>query len=257
LPVVERVFRIRLRTDKKYPCISAAVARTKIDRSVELGHPPYNREPEAKRNRWHPFNGAAILAGGDYTHNYWQTVIGRQFAAAIQMLRSAIEACPDDLWDDRAHGAPFWHLAYHALFYADFYLSDNAETFQAIVRNVAEKFSLQDFRVDKAMFLPGDYQQFGGVVTTPEGAFTRTQLLEYADHCLRKSDETFKKLTDNLALERCGFPWYNLNVGEFLLNNLRHTQHHTGQLVMLLRRHANIGIDWLGTEGNQPPPPTW
>ena len=93
------------------------------------------------------------------------------------MLRSAIEACPDDLWDDRAHGAPFWHLAYHALFYADFYLSDSAETFQAIVRNVAEKFSLQDFHVDKAMFLPGDYQQFGGVVTSPERAFTRVQLL--------------------------------------------------------------------------------
>ena len=179
-------------------------------------------------------------------HDYWQTVIGRKFAAAIQMLRSAVEACPDDLWDERAYGTPFWHLAYHTLFYTDFYLSDDANTFQA-----------RDFHVEKAIFLPGDYQQFGGVVTTPELAFTRVQLVEYADHCLRKSDETFKKLTDNLALERCGFPWYNLNVGEFLLNNLRHTQNHTGQLVMLLRRHANIGIGWLGTESNLTPPPTW
>ena len=39
--------------------------------------------------------------------NYWQTVIGRQFAAAIQMMRLAIEACPEDLWDDRADGSPF------------------------------------------------------------------------------------------------------------------------------------------------------
>ena len=179
-------------------------------------------------------------------HDYWQTVIGRQFAAAIQMLRSAIEACPDDLWDDAAHGTPFWHLAYHALFYTDFYLSDDAQRFQAT-----------DFHVEKANFLPGDYQQYPGVVTTPERAFTRIQLLEYADHCLRKSEETFKNLTNKRALERCGFPWYNLNVGEFLLNNLRHTQHHTGQLVVLLRRHANIGIDWLGTKDNQPPPPTW
>lgn len=178
--------------------------------------------------------------------NYWQTVIGRQFAAAIRMLRSAVEACPDHLWDDHAHGTPFWHLAYHALFYTDFYLSDDAEGFQA-----------RDFHVDKANFLPGDYQQHGGVVTTPEKAFGRDQLLEYADHCLRKSDETFKKLTDKRALERCGFPWYNLNVGEFLLNNLRHTQHHTGQLAVLLRRHANIGVGWLGSKDNQPPPPTW
>jgi len=179
-------------------------------------------------------------------HDYWQTVIGRQFAAAIQMLRSAVEACPDDLWDERAYGTPFWQLAYHALFYTDFYLSDDANTFQA-----------KDFHVDKANFLPGDYQQYGGVVTTPGKIFTKAQLLDYADHCLRKSDETFKMLTDNRALERCGFPWYKLNVGEFLLNNLRHTQHHTGQLVVLLRRHANIGTDWLGTKANQPAPPTW
>ena len=179
-------------------------------------------------------------------HDYWQIVIGRQFAAAIQMLRSAVEACPDDLWDERAYGTPFWHLAYHALFYTDFYLSDNAKTFHP-----------REFHVDNANFLPGDYQQQGGVVTTPRTAFTRTQLLDYADHCLRKTDETFKTLTDERALERCGFPWYKLNVGEFLLNNLRHTQHHTGQLIVLLRRHAGIGIDWLGTRDNQPLPPTW
>ncbi len=146
--------------------------------------------------------------------DYWQTVIGRQFAAAIQMLRSAIEACPDDLWDDRADGTPFWHLTYHALFYTDFYLSDDVETFQA-----------RDYHEDKAHFLPGDYQEYGGVVTTPG--------------------------------KGCGFSWYELNVGEFLLNNLRHTQHHTGQLIALLRRRADIGIDWLGTRDNQPPPPTW
>src|SRR5581483_1312265 len=100
-------------------------------------------------------------------HDYWQTMIGRQFAAALQMLRSAVKACPDDLWDDRTQGTPFWHLAYHALFYADFYLSDNADAFQAVVRNVAETFSLQQSQVDKAMFLPGDSPRFG-VITTPE-----------------------------------------------------------------------------------------
>ncbi len=177
---------------------------------------------------------------------YWQTVIGRQFAAAIQMLRAAVEACPDDLWDERADGTPFWHLAYHALFYTDFYLSEDSNTFQA-----------RDFHLDKADFLPGDYREYGGVVATPEKTFTRTQLLDYADYCLRKSDGVFQKLTDKRALERCGFPWYKLNVGEFLLNSLRHTQHHTGQLIILLRRHAGIGIDWLGTRDNQPPPPTW
>ncbi|MBZ0258307.1 DinB family protein, partial [bacterium] len=80
----------------------------------------------------------------------WQTMIGRQFTAAIQTMRAAIEACPDDLWDDRSGGSPFWHLAYHALFFTDLYLSDNDKSFQAM-----------SYHEDKAHFLPGDYKEFG------------------------------------------------------------------------------------------------
>lgn len=176
----------------------------------------------------------------------WQTLIGRQFAAAIQMMRSAIEACPGDLWDDRTGGSPFWHLAYHALFFTDFYLSDDEKAFQPV-----------EYHEDKAHFLPGDYQEFGGIVATPAASYTKAQLLEYADHCLRKCENVFERLTDEQALARCGFSWYELNVGEFLLNDLRHAQHHAGQLALLLRRRADIGIEWLGTRDNQPPPPTW
>jgi hypothetical protein len=177
---------------------------------------------------------------------FWQTVIARQQAASIQMIRSAVDACPEELWDDRTEGSPFWHLAYHALFYTDFYLSDDEKSFQPTAGFEA-----------KAHFLPGDYGAYAGVVTTPEKAFAKAQLLDYADQCLRKCEDTFARLTDERALERCGFWWYKLNVGEFLLNNLRHAQHHAGQLALLLRRRAGIGIEWLGTRDNQPPPPTW
>jgi hypothetical protein len=78
-------------------------------------------------------------------HDYWQTVIGRQFAAAIQMLQSALEACPD------AYGTPFWHLAYHTLFYMDFLLVGRCDTFQA-----------RDCHIEKVIVLPGDYEQFSG-----------------------------------------------------------------------------------------------
>lgn len=178
--------------------------------------------------------------------NYWQTVISRQFAATIQMIQSAIKACPNNLWDDRTDGSPFWHLAYHALFYTDFYLSENDKVFKPM-----------EYHKDKANFLPGDYKEFGGIVSTPEKAFTQKQLLDYTAHCLSKCQETFEKLTNERAVERCGFWWYELNKGEFLLNNLRHAQHHAGQLILLLRRHSDIGIDWLGTKDNKPAPPTW
>lgn len=171
----------------------------------------------------------------------WPAMIARQFAAAIQMLRLAIEACPEELWDDRSEGSPFWHLAYHALFYTDLYLSTDEKAFQPM-----------PFHEAKTHFLPGDYQQFAGIVGTPETAYRRERLLEYADHCLGKLEVTFGALTDERTRERCGFWWYELNVGEFLLNNLRHAQHHAGQLALLLRRRAEIGIDWLGTKDNEP-----
>jgi hypothetical protein len=176
----------------------------------------------------------------------WPGMIGRQFAAAIQQQRLALEACPEELWDDRTEGSPFWHLAYHALFFTDLYLSKDDKTFEP-----------RPFHTDKAHFLPGDYQDFAGIVGTPDEPFTRDQLLAYADHCLAKCEETFAALTDERALERCGFWWYELNVGEFLLNNLRHAQHHAGQLALLLRRKAEVGVEWLGTKDNKPPRPTW
>jgi hypothetical protein len=176
----------------------------------------------------------------------WPTMISRQYAAAVQMLRLAVEACPEKLWDDRTEGSPFWHLAYHALFFADLYLSKDDKAFEP-----------RSFHADKAQFLPGDYQEFAGIVGTPDEALTREQLLEYADECLAKCRETFASLTEERALERCGFWWYELNVGEFLLNSLRHTQHHAGQLAVLLRRRADIGVDWIGTEDNKPGRPTW
>ena len=59
----------------------------------------------------------------------WRTILRSQFGAAVDMLRRAVERCPVEIWDDRSRGAPFWHLAYHALFYLDFYLSESEEAF--------------------------------------------------------------------------------------------------------------------------------
>jgi hypothetical protein len=168
--------------------------------------------------------------------HYWQEVIGRQMVTSIQMLRDALEACPEELWDDRSEGTPFWHIAYHTLFFCDFYLSDKEEAFQA-----------RDFHVENYHFLPGDYKEFAGIVTTPDRCYSKEQLLEYADHCKEKCKAVFDNLTEKRAKERCGFWWYDLDVGEFLLNNFRHTQHHTAQLVIILRRRADIGVEWLGT----------
>lgn len=177
---------------------------------------------------------------------FWQEVIGRQFVTAIESLQQAIHACPDELWDDRADGTPVWHFAYHTLFFCDLYLTENLDSFRP-----------PSIHENNHHFLPGDYKEFGGIVTTPDRCYSRKQLLEYCDHCIRKCRTVFEELTEDRAKQRCGFWWYELNVGEFLVNTMRHTQHHAAQVILILRRRADIGIEWLGTEHNQPPPPTW
>ena len=51
-------------------------------------------------------------------------VIQSQYRAALEMLRQAIDACPDALWAaPTTHPqSPFWRVAYHAVFYAHLYL---------------------------------------------------------------------------------------------------------------------------------------
>ncbi|UCF35826.1 MAG: DinB family protein [Acidobacteriota bacterium] len=177
---------------------------------------------------------------------FWPEVIGRQYAASIEMLKNAVDACPEALWDDRSDGTPIWHIVYHTIFFCDLYLTENLEAFKP-----------RDYHVDHYHFLPGDYKEFGGIVKTPERCYSTAQMLEYADHCTRKAKAVFASLNEKRARERCGFWWYELNVGEFLINSLRHNQHHGAQIALILRRRADIGIDWLGTEHNEPPSPTW
>jgi hypothetical protein len=54
--------------------------------------------------------------------NIIRGVLARQFGATAQMLHESIENCPEQIWTTGHGGAAFWHLAYHAIFFLDFYL---------------------------------------------------------------------------------------------------------------------------------------
>jgi len=42
-----------------------------------------------------------------------------------------------------------------------------------------------------------------------------------------------------------GFHWLKLSKGEAPLYNLRHIQHHAGQLIERLRQEAGLGSKWV------------
>ena len=77
--------------------------------------------------------------------------IQSQYYALLEMLRQAIEKCPDELWGDPDDSNPFWHTVFHALFYAHFYLHPRAEDFVPWEKHREEYRSLSGEEAKKAV----------------------------------------------------------------------------------------------------------
>jgi len=156
-----------------------------------------------------------------------------QYHAALKTLRLAIEACPDDRWDDPSDGlAVFWRVAYHTVFYTHFYLSDDHESFTPWEHHREHAPSLDGLDWD------------GTPINVACEPYTREQILEYWRLCDGMVDGRVDAM--DLDAAACGFPWYPLPKLEHQLVNLRHIQHHAAALSSRLRREAGVEVAWVG-----------
>jgi len=167
---------------------------------------------------------------------FWKTVVDHQFGAAIDMLENAIRACPDDVWSDPTKKPEwvandivgFWYLAYHTLFFLDFYLSDSMEDF-----GPPAPFNRDE--LDPAGLLP-------------DQPYSKDVLLHYLDHCRSKCHQAIDSLTDEKARQPSPFrPEQNLTVAERLLYDMRHVQHHAAQLNLILRQKSDSAPGWVSS----------
>ena len=150
------------------------------------------------------------------------------------MLGNAIESCPEALWNDPEYTNPCWHVAYHTLFYTHLYLQTSEADFRPWEKH----------RPNSQYLGPKSW-------TTPEGEpadrtpYTKAALLEYWEFCRRESES--RTAVVDLEAES-GFSWLRFNKLETQFYNIRHIQHHTGQLADRLRRGANMGLVWVRPE---------
>ena len=154
-----------------------------------------------------------------------KAVLWRQFGGAIDMLANAIMACPDALWSDASRGAPFWYVAYHTLFYLDFYSADADPAFQP-----------------PAPFTLSELDPAGPM---PERTYSQAELLDYLAVGRERCRARIERLTaaDGVEPRRLGpLPGTAL---ELLLYNMRHVQHHTGQLNLYLRQAGIVPPRWV------------
>jgi hypothetical protein len=73
---------------------------------------------------------------------------------------------------------------------------------------------------------------------------TKEESLSYVPICRQKLLETFAAETSESLQGSSGFHWLPFSRGELHLYNLRHVQHHTGQLSAYLRRIVHDNERW-------------
>lgn len=145
-----------------------------------------------------------------------------QFEASLCMLNECIQKCPNDYWDGPAptHTIAkysFWLVAYHTLCFADLYLSPSEDSYQL-----------------RSDFHPQGWSEFNDEY--PSRRFEKHELAAYVVICRQKARETLAAETRESLERDSGFPRLPFSRGELHLSNLRHIQHHTGQLSAFLRR---------------------
>ena len=165
-----------------------------------------------------------------------QAIVG-QYHASLSMLRTALETCPDDLWDASVGRHPFWLIGYHALFYADMYLAGSQDAFSPPEfgrenEHYMEKLPFEPFEPYEAVEIGEPYQ--------------RQRLLDWCDKCRANVDKIVPaESAEDLAAE-ADFPWMEFSRTECHLYNIRHIQHHVAQLSMELKFQTGTGVEWAG-----------
>jgi len=163
-----------------------------------------------------------------------------QYEAALSMLNDCIRQCPDDKWEANVNNFPFWHVAYHTLFYTDMYLSPDLESYKPP----------DHYREN--------YQFFGRLPNPPHEpivvdiVYDKETILAYVDHCREKIAGAIQAETPESLAGPSGFWWYHIPRSEFHLNNIRHVQHHAAQMIQFLRQSADIGIGWVQSGHERP-----
>ncbi len=154
----------------------------------------------------------------------YKKLVLSQFDAAFAMLEECIRKCPAAHWRKKVGTWQFWHVAYHALYGTDGYC----------VRNHT------DWKPHKR-FHPGGMDDV--MKEFPTRLLSKRTMVDYCAHVRRKVHASVMKETARTMAGPAGFPWLSIPRGELLLYNLRHFQHHIGQLGASLRR-AKVKTSW-------------
>lgn len=163
--------------------------------------------------------------------------IWNQFGASIDMLINVIAGCPDDYFLTHKR---FYYIAFHSAIFLDYYLTIPPGNYVPIL-----PFTKKE---------PADMPEEAIGDLLPDKIYSKQEIVDY----IKSSRVKCKNLVDSLTAERLNERFTEGNepgdmdypILEILLYNLRHTQHHTAQLNMLLRQDPGKKPEWIFRAGD-------
>ena len=160
--------------------------------------------------------------------------IANQLEAALCMLHLCVERCPDEIWNGPVGNLAFCQVAFHALFFTDFYLGGPDE----------ESFRSQPFHRENGQIFR-DYEELEDRVQML--LYDKPAIKAYLVHCRNKASQVIAAEMEDTLQAPCGFARKAFSRAELYVVNIRHIQHHVAQLSLRLRLDAMESIPWVAS----------
>ena len=163
-----------------------------------------------------------------------RSALAGQYGASLAMLDACLlPAESAGAWNEPVGKFPFWHVAYHVTVCTDMYLSPEEQSFRppAFHRACYNFLGPPPWAPDQKVVIDQPYD--------------RATLSGYVATCRAKAGRAVHAETEATLAGPSGFHWLTFTRLELHLYNLRHVQHHAGQLSACLRRRGGQGVGWV------------
>lgn len=162
------------------------------------------------------------------------------FGASIQMLGNAIAHAPERMWQP---GTKFYFMAYHTVVFLEYYLTQPVALYSPMFPyKLVDVENIPKEGIDDV--LPGRFYNQQEIIEGLAGISLKCKKL-----ILNASEETLNSpwiTPEEIGLHGlCPGIAEDYTLLEILFYNLRHVQHHTAQLNLLLRQQTNTAPDWV------------
>jgi len=173
-----------------------------------------------------------------YMIEHLRKALWNQFAATIHMLQNIIALWPEQYWNLTNK---IYYLSYHTSLFLDYYLTIPPTNYAApLPFTMISPDTVPPYAIDDLL---------------PNRLYTQNELLDSLQTCRQKcrqvifnlAEENIHRLWIDKQDDIAGSSTLQYSVLEILLYNLKHVQHHVGQLNLLLREETGQAADWVSS----------